>query len=255
MRADDETLWYLGVGPLAAIALGVALVPLRELTTASNLTFAFLIWTIVVGELGGRSAALATAFTGALSLNFFLTRPYLSLVIHGRGDVIAFLGLAACGLLAASLGSRRGERLAARRELEQLHAAVGQLEYAGPLESRLSHVLAAVVSAFPVSAAVVRDSQGRLLARSGGTDERHPSSVVQTDTLIPGGPVRVWPGRSVPLPADGVRVSLIAGNAQVGWLDLWGNGQAASPETRRALSTVGRVVAALVALPRNSTRE
>lgn len=175
MRADDETLLYLGLGPLAAIVLGVALVPLRELTTASNLTFAFLIWTILVGELGGRSAAVATALT----------------------------------------------------------------------------------SAFPVSALAVRDSEGRLLARSGGAEEQlsAPSLVVQADTLLPGGPGRLWPGRSAPLPPEGARVALVAGNLHLGWLDLWGDGRPASDETRRALSTVARVAAALVALPARGPRE
>ena len=41
-------------GSMAAILLGVPLVPLREVTTASNLAFVFLALTIVVGELGGR---------------------------------------------------------------------------------------------------------------------------------------------------------------------------------------------------------
>ena len=47
-------------GPLLAILLGIALIPFRESTTASNLTFAFVVLTIVVAEFGGRTAALAT---------------------------------------------------------------------------------------------------------------------------------------------------------------------------------------------------
>jgi K+-sensing histidine kinase KdpD len=103
----EDRLFYLGVGPLAAVTLGVALVPLRGLTTASNFTFVFLALTIVVAEFGGRSPALATALASALSLDFFLTQPYLRLEIQDKHDVIAFLGLAACGLLSASLASRR----------------------------------------------------------------------------------------------------------------------------------------------------
>ena len=98
MSGNGDRLLYLGLGPIAAILLGAALMPLRELTVASNFTFAFLALTIVVGELGGRGPAVATALTAALSLDFFLTRPYLKLAIHGKDDVIAFLGLSACGL-------------------------------------------------------------------------------------------------------------------------------------------------------------
>ena len=105
---DAERLIYLALGPLAAIALGIALIPLREATIASNLTFPFIILTIVVAHLGGRPAALATAAVAALSLDFFLTRPYMRLTIEGKHDIAAFVGLAACGLVAAAMGSRRG---------------------------------------------------------------------------------------------------------------------------------------------------
>jgi len=107
MDEDADRLFYLGVGPLAAVLLGVVLVPVRGFTTASNFTFVFLALTIVVAEFGGRTAAVATAVASTLSLDFFLTQPYLRLEIHDKHDVIAFLGLAGCGLLSAFLASRR----------------------------------------------------------------------------------------------------------------------------------------------------
>lgn len=106
----DERLFYLPGGVFAALLLGVALTPLRESTHAGNFVFAFVILVIVVGELGGRAAAVATAICSSLSLNFFLTKPYLSLRIHDPDDVIAFGGLLLCGLVAAALGSRRAAR-------------------------------------------------------------------------------------------------------------------------------------------------
>jgi two-component system, OmpR family, sensor histidine kinase KdpD len=108
---DDEDIIYLGAGPGAAILLGAALVPLRESTTASNLTYPFLLLIIVIAELGGWGPALATAVVSSLALNFFLTRPYLTLMIHGKDDVIAFLGLAACGLVVSAFAKQRGARL------------------------------------------------------------------------------------------------------------------------------------------------
>ena len=105
---NAESYFYRGAGPLAAILLGICLIPLRGVTTASNLAFAFMALTIVVSELGGRGAAIATALVSALSLNFFLTQPYLHLAIHDKNDLIAFVGLAACGLIAATLGPHRG---------------------------------------------------------------------------------------------------------------------------------------------------
>jgi two-component system sensor histidine kinase KdpD len=100
----------MGAGPLVAIFIGMALVPIREWTHASNFTYVFIVLTIVVGELGGRGPAVATALVSALSLDFFLTQPYLRLAIHGKHDVIAFVGLAVCGLVAAGFASRRGRR-------------------------------------------------------------------------------------------------------------------------------------------------
>ncbi len=116
------------VGSAAAIVLGFALVPLRDLTSASNLSFAFMALTIVVAEYGGRRAAVATALCSALSLDFFLTRPYLRLTIVDKHDIVAFLGLGVCGLIAAALGSQRGRRTAslksAMRQLDLLNTAV-----------------------------------------------------------------------------------------------------------------------------------
>jgi K+-sensing histidine kinase KdpD len=107
MDMDSEELVYLGAGPLVAVLLGMALVPVRDFTSASNFTFLFLALIIVVAEFGGRKAAVATAVASALSLDFFLTEPYLRLEILDKHDVIAFFGLAGCGLLAASLASER----------------------------------------------------------------------------------------------------------------------------------------------------
>jgi len=106
----DDTMIYFGTGPGAAILLGTALIPLRGTTSASNLTFPFLILIIVIAELGGWAPALATAVVSSLSLNFFLTMPYLTLMIHGKDDVIAFLGIAACGLVVSAFARHRRER-------------------------------------------------------------------------------------------------------------------------------------------------
>src|SRR4030095_17093251 len=103
-----ERLWvWLPLGALGAVALGVALIPFRTLTSASNLALVFLAFTIVVAELGGRIPALVTALMAAISLNFFLLEPSLSLTIDKRDDVIAFVALAGCGLIAAAFGPRR----------------------------------------------------------------------------------------------------------------------------------------------------
>jgi K+-sensing histidine kinase KdpD len=252
MSRDDE-LFYLGAGPVAAIALGAALIPLRELTTASNLAFAFLLLTIVAGHAGGRWPATATAVTSALSLNFFLTRPYLTLTIHGRDDVIAFLGLAACGLVSAALGSGSGRRLASRRQLGVLYSAARDLEVPGPAASRVQQVLESAHAAFPVAALALYDENGQLLACAGDRTRVAgiPRAAADDDLLSDAGAATGRRGGSSPLPREGVRVPLVVGQRALGSLDVWGDGRAAGPDTRRTLRALARVVAALVAAERN----
>src|SRR5437867_2652664 len=152
MDDADDSLLYLAAGPLAAIFLGMLLVPLRDYTTASNLTFVFMALTIAIAALGGRPAAVATALCSALSLDFFLTKPYLRLTMEEKHDTIAFLGLAVCGLIAATLGPERGERSAlrtARAHLQLLHETMSHLEAAGPLEAQLANVLGRLRAALP----------------------------------------------------------------------------------------------------------
>lgn len=251
MRDDDTgSLIYLGAGPIAAILLGMGLVPLRSYTTASNFTFVFMALTILVAEYGGGRAALATALCSALSLDFFLTQPYLRLTIADKHDIIAFFGLAACGLAAASLSSQRGNRTAALRsaqkQLDLLHTAIGELESAEPFEFRVARLLDTVRAACPISAAVVRDAQDAVVAASGLALEatRVPTQVVSLQTLLPrGADADDLLPRNPPIPAEGARLALVAGNRQFGWLDLWGDGTPAGARSRRTLAEIAYLIA------------
>ena len=105
--ADDDRLIYLGTGPLSALLLGAALTPVRESVTSSSVAYPFIILTMIAAEFGGRRAALATAVTSVLSMDFFLIKPYLRIQVAEKNDLITLLGLAACGVVAAALSSRR----------------------------------------------------------------------------------------------------------------------------------------------------
>ena len=107
MRDDEDLLLYFGLGPLVAIVLGLALMPVRELFATSTLAYLFIILTMVAAEFGGQPAALGTALTSVLSMDFFLMKPYLRISVAEKHDITTLLGLAACGLVAAALGSRR----------------------------------------------------------------------------------------------------------------------------------------------------
>ena len=110
MKGDDDRIIYRAVGPLAAILLGAALTPLREIVSPSTFVYPFIILTMIAAEFGGRGAALGSAVTSVLSMDFFLTKPYLRIEVAEKHDLVALLGLAACGVVAAALGARRSGR-------------------------------------------------------------------------------------------------------------------------------------------------
>jgi len=257
---EDETdnLFYLAIGPMAAILLGAALVPLRGYTTASNFALVFVALTIAVAELGGRSAAVATALCSGLSLDFFLTQPYMQLTMYEKHDVIAVIGMTVCGLIAAAFGSQRGKRTTAlataQRNMDLLHAALRAGEPGEAVASRLSKVLRASRDVLRLAAAVVRDERDQVVASSDATDATRPAPnlVLELDTLLPAPrPGQEAAPRGLMLPESGGRIALVAGGRRVGSLDVWGNGTWARPESRRTLSDMARSLALLLAACRD----
>lgn len=254
MDEKTEALFYSSAGPLTAIALGVALTPFRGFTSASNFAFLFMALTIAVAGLGGRSAAVATALCSALSLDFFLTQPYLRLAIDEKHDVMAFVGLCACGMVAAWLGSPSGEGVtalkAARRHRDLFHAVLHDSHASASPVPPLVRLVRASGDVLPLAAAVVRDEAGRVVASSAPGDALRaaPNAVLQTGALFR--PERSASDRERPASAlseDGVRVALAIGSRPIGWLDLWGDGRAANAEQRRILSDVSQLAALMLA--------
>src|SRR5262245_25926314 len=252
MRDREERLFYAGGGPLAAILLGVALTPLRGLTPASNLAFAFMALTIVVAEFGGRGPALTTALVSALSLDFFLTQPYLGLAIEDKQDVIAFVGLAVCGLIAAALGSQRTRRVEAlsgvARQRDLMRRLLSELDAGLAVEAQLARLLAELPAAFALAGATIRDTNGRLVARAYPEDGQRPvpHQVLEPESLLPStGAGSQVPGWDLAIAREGGRLPLSAGDT-IGWLDLWGNGRAVDAESRHTLTDIARLVAILL---------
>jgi Domain of unknown function (DUF4118) len=238
MTRESETI-ALAAGTLGSLLLGTVLVPLRGLTPAGNFGFVFVGLTVAVAEWGGRRPAVATALASALCLDFFLTRPYLRLSIAHKDDLIAFVGMAACGLIAAAFGSRRERRSTAVRQLALLHAALKRLERSGPCAAAMAETLDAAHLALPVSALLVRDARGGLLFGTASAAGRPvPGRTLAPDTLAP----------AAALPEEGGRLALVAGNRTLGFLDVWGSGEPVAAEERRTLSDVARVLAACIAL-------
>jgi Domain of unknown function (DUF4118) len=237
-RQESESGLWIAVGGIGAIVLGVVLIPLRASTAASNLAFAFLILTLVIAEVGGRTAGLVTAVISALSLNFFLTEPYLTLTIDKPEDVVAFAALAVSGLIAAAFGRRRVRSselvTGVRHDLEALGRAAGGLTAGAALET----VLEDLRRSFRLGGLVVR-ADDRLVAavppeygeRWAPALELEPRTLLATDER--------WHrlgSRGFRLPEGGGRLPLRAHGEPV-WLDLWeGDPDGLSLDECRALA-------------------
>jgi two-component system sensor histidine kinase KdpD len=180
-------------------------------------------FTIVVAELGGRGPALITALVSAMSLNFFLTEPYLTLAISKGDDLIAFFALAGCGLIAAAFGQRR-ERLSdvagrADRELDMLSRLVERAKGGRPLRTLLEDLR----SGFGLGGLVLRDSTGRVLACAPESAGSRPAPRI---TLDPGTLFAAaddtprFGSRGLRLPDGGGRLTLHTVKGPV-TLDLW----------------------------------
>ncbi|MFI5183361.1 MAG: DUF4118 domain-containing protein [Vicinamibacteria bacterium] len=249
MDREDETI-AIAAGVGGSLALGIALIPFRGLTPAANFTFLFMALTIAIAEWGGRRAAVATALTAALSLDFFLTQPYMTLAITGKDDLIAFFGLCVCGLIAAAFGVARERRRMGLRHLSLVHQSLRHIEEGGPADSAVSEALDAARAVLPVAALLVRDARGAVLVASPGASTRpRPATALLADTLLAEGDAEGALGRrGRPLPTEGGRLSLIAARREIGTLELWGTGSPASPEDRRTLTDLARSIAARLAL-------
>jgi two-component system, OmpR family, sensor histidine kinase KdpD len=243
-RTDDIRVWMV-TGALGSMALAIALIPLRTVVAASNLAFVFMAFTIIVAELGGRGAALITALVSAMSLNFFLTEPYLTLAISKPDDVVAFFALAACGLIAAAFGRRR-ERLSevagrADRELATLARFTERSRSGRPLDGLLQDLRAE----FDLGGLVLRDAAGRVLAAVPAAASARPAPRMALDvaTLFAAGDQSPRIGtKGLRLPEGGGRLMLQTARGPVS-LDLWeGNDQGFGLDESRTLAIAASIL-------------
>ncbi len=253
MHRNTKDLLMSAIGPMVAILLGMALVPFRTYTSASNFTYLFLILTILIAEYGGRGAAFATALCSAVSLDFFLTQPYMHLMIKSSHDIAAFAGLALCGFLVATFGVQRGEKAldltSARGQLDLLHSAVSGLAAATEVEFHLRELLDAASSCAPLAAAAIKDESNHILAAlaEGADPTAVPTQILSPHTLLPKGSDEGYL-QNLPFPKEGARIPLLVENRQVGWLDLWGNEAPVNTGVRRTLSDIAFLLGRMLAI-------
>jgi two-component system sensor histidine kinase KdpD len=234
-RSDDVWVWIV-TGALGSMALGIVLIPLRTVVAASNLAFVFVAFTIIVAELGGRGPALVTAVVSAMSLNFFLTEPFLTL---------AFFAMAGCGLIAAAFGRRR-ERFseAAGRADRELAILSGFVERARSGRA-LDGLLQDLQSNFALGGLVLRDAGGRVLGAAPDDARSRPAPriALTPDTLFaPGDDTVRFGAKGLRLPDGGGRLTLQTGRGPIS-LDLWeGDDAGFGPDESRTLAIAASIL-------------
>jgi two-component system sensor histidine kinase KdpD len=211
---DEESPQLVaGLGAFAAIVVAAALVPLRDWLGSTNAALILAIVVVVAATFGGRVAGIVTSIAAAASFDFFFTKPYLTLTIDKREDVIAAVLLLVMGVIVGELAMLR---LRSRREaLDHARGA-----------SRLEDVAAIVAAGADVDEVwpVVRQSLVDELQLQECRFEPAPFGTTLTSLgsrgRIDSKQLRYAPGGGFTLPSEGVAVPVSHGGQQLGRLIL-----------------------------------
>jgi uncharacterized protein DUF4118 len=124
---DTDRRWpptRVAAASLAPVVAAGLLVPLRSHLLNTNLALVLVVVVLGTAVVGGRTAGVVGALTGALSYDFFLTEPYGSFKIERSDDIETVVVLGLIGLIAGELveRARRSEAaaIARRRELDRI---------------------------------------------------------------------------------------------------------------------------------------
>jgi len=202
--------WAIAVfGP---IAVGALLVSMRDELVSTNLALILVVVVVLAAVAGGRGPGAVAAVTAAVSYDFFLTRPYLSLSIDSADDVETTLILLAIGLIVGQLVTvARRSRSAANRgadEVTRLHR-VAELAAAGTAVDDLVDTVESELTAL-----LELDACTFELAPHGA-----PLPRLERGGAVVGGSRRLV-GDEFALPAEGVELPVLGRGRQYGRLVL-----------------------------------
>lgn len=142
---DNATI-AVAAGATLPLVTAAALVGVRGEISVADTALALVIAIVVSAWIAGRSAGIVASIVAAASLNFFHTKPYLSLAIGSRGDVLTVALLLVVGLAVGSMGARRRSAIVTadinRNELGRLHR-VAELAARGAATEDVIHAVEA----------------------------------------------------------------------------------------------------------------
>jgi K+-sensing histidine kinase KdpD len=241
---QERTAIGLVVGGIGPIVLAGALVGVRGEIDSANVALLLVLVVLAAGVVGGRVPGAVGAIVGALSFDFFHTKPYESLTIASRDDVETTILLLVVGLVAGQIAvrARRNRSLATERrsEIHQLH--------------RVAELVARGASRTEVEQAVCEELR-QLLALRDCWYEPEPSARVfprlERNGAIAADKYRHTGHEGFALPADGVELPVFGGGRSEGRLILQPDGEVGVSLDRRlvAVAIADQLGAALSSRP------
>jgi len=115
----------LALGAVAVVVVALAAVPFRSALGSANVALLLGLVVVATAAFGGRQPAIFVSVAAALAFNVAHTRPYLSVKIDARVDVVTTLLLVVTGLVAGEATERGWRARDAEqhrvRQIDQLH--------------------------------------------------------------------------------------------------------------------------------------
>ncbi len=165
------------VGAALVVAVTTALVPLRDDISRAAPALVLMIAVVVAGLVGGRTAAIATAFVAILAFNVAFIPPYWTLAIDVAEDLIALVAFTVVALTVGTLVARESDhRHAAEQRARELQALHERYEAVQAERERLAEEATRVAVLEQV------DEQRAALLRSVSHDLRTPLSTIRAVT-------------------------------------------------------------------------
>jgi hypothetical protein len=219
---DGSNFIGLAVGVLGALALSVAMIPLRPHLHNDNMALALVLPVLIAGVVGGRWPGALSAIAAALCFDFFFTQPYQSLRIASGNDIASIIVLLIVAFISAEVGirARRGGHSAreSRTDLDRLYRVIDLAARGGDIEDVVSSARAELIGLFGlIDCAFETSGSESALPRLGirGAIEGAQLVATHTDFLLPPGGVELPVvgrgrefGRLVLFASESVRASL-----------------------------------------------
>lgn len=207
----EDRLAGLFVGGVGPIAVAGALVGVRGRVSVADVALALVLVVLLAAQVGGRQSGIVAAVVATASLDFFHTRPYLSLKV-GRGEDLITVGLllvvgVVVGGLAAGQGRERATAASNRQEVIRLHR-VAEFVASGADADDVRLSVQAEIAATLTLAACTFEGQP---AGGGGLPRLERSGAVVGRNRF-----AIGHNGSFELPAEGVELVVVGRGAELG---------------------------------------